>query len=72
MADDYRYAYIHEDCDKVAFYYDHLPAPGETVEAKHALLLSGEKPVTDTDCICGYCGERLFSPLSTNRIHKRW
>ena len=51
----------HKGClgDGIAFYYDHIPAGGEAVLSRHALLIDGTPPVPGHPFVCGSCGHRV-------------
>ena len=47
-------------CGGVAFYYDHIPVPGELLQASHATLKSGERPQQGTPFVCGNCMREII------------
>jgi len=50
---------LHKLCGNTAFYYRHLPVPGEIIEASKALLVDGTKPVRQEPMICGGCKQQI-------------
>ena len=55
-----RYVFIDRlGCGKPAFFYDHKPAKGDTISAKHVTLLSGSKPYSWNMVDCGSCGREI-------------
>lgn len=58
-----KYAYMHSQCGKVAFYIDHMPEPGNIVRAKDFTMLDGSAIASCTaPCtpfVCGSCGKKI-------------
>lgn len=48
---------LHNQCGKVAFWYDHPPFPGETFDVEHAYSVSGNEIMWHQRRMCGSCGK---------------
>ena len=57
-----RYAFIDKlGCGTPTFFYDHKPAKGNTISAKHVTLLDGSKPHPWRMIVCGSCGREIVA-----------
>jgi hypothetical protein len=54
------YAYIHQECGKPAFLYDHMPAVGEPVTSRHVRTLDGKEIEPCSKRVCESCGKPVF------------
>ena len=63
------YEFIHSECEKPAFYYDHMPVKGEIISHENAILLNGKKPNKFEQIICGSCSKQItWRQLTSNNL----
>lgn len=49
----------HVDCGDIAFYYAHVPVPGERLTAQSSRLVDGSRPDSGMPIVCGSCKHRV-------------
>ena len=64
------YAYIHQECGKPAFYYDHLPLAGEQRSYGEAAHINGDPMEDCGPRFCDSCGYWLTGIVSLKHFVK--
>jgi hypothetical protein len=62
---------LHEECNKPAFYINHMPETHEKLMASDCEYPDGSKPANKAPICCGSCGKHLtIDELKVQRIHE--
>lgn len=60
-----RFALVHRECGKVAFFLKRRPRYGELLRSSDVLTLTGKPMPPYSRCVCGACGQNV-APMTAD------